>query len=204
MAVAGGQRRRRRRPEEATREILDAARALLVARPTHEVTVAAIMHATTLSRKSFYVYFRDRYELITRLVDPLRSERDGIIETLLAGLDADLPGAVRTALRALAQLYAEHGALLRALAEASRQDGAAKRAWRAFLDPVIDGHAQLIREEIARGRITGLEPEPTARALIGMNLQVFFDELVDAAEPPVDLVADRLLVLWVRALYGQR
>jgi AcrR family transcriptional regulator len=44
-------------------------------RPIHEVTVLAIMERTTLSRKSFYVYFRDRSELILALVRPLRPTR---------------------------------------------------------------------------------------------------------------------------------
>src|SRR5687768_8409180 len=75
-ATADRPRRRRRRPEEAEREILEAARALLRDRPSHEVTVMAVMERTTLSRKSFYVYFRDRHELIARLVAPLREQID--------------------------------------------------------------------------------------------------------------------------------
>src|SRR5919106_2674502 len=69
-------KRRRRSREEAEREILDAAASLLRERPLHEVSVSAIMERTTLSRKSFYVYFRDRYALLTRLLTPLRRELD--------------------------------------------------------------------------------------------------------------------------------
>jgi AcrR family transcriptional regulator len=194
-------RRRRRRPEEAEREILDAARALLAERPSHEVTVGAIMSKTTLSRKSFYVYFRDRYELLRRLVEPLREQRDAIVGELYRE-GADLAAGGRAALLALAELYARHGQLLRALAEASSQDREAKRAWKEFLEPVISGHAEKIREEIAQGRIAGVDPEPTARALIGMNLQYFFDQLVDNPRPDLEATADTLLKIWRRALYG--
>lgn len=194
-------RRRRRRPEEAEREILDAARALLAERPSHEVTVGAIMSKTTLSRKSFYVYFRDRYELLRRLVEPLREQRDAIVGELYRE-GADLAAGGRAALLALAELYARHGRLLRALAEASSQDQEAKRAWKDFLEPVISGHAEKIREEIAQGRIAGVDPEPTARALIGMNLQYFFDQLVDNPRPNLEATADTLLNVWLRALYG--
>jgi AcrR family transcriptional regulator len=196
-----GPRRRRRRPEEAEREILEAARALLAERPSHEVTVGAIMSETTLSRKSFYVYFRDRYELLTRLVEPLSAERDAIVDELWRE-GADLAAGGRAALLALAELYARHGPLLRALAEASSQDREAKRAWNEFLEPVISGHAEKIREEIAQGRIAGIDPEPTARALIGMNLQYFFDQLVDEPRPELEGIADTLLKIWLRALYG--
>jgi TetR/AcrR family transcriptional regulator, ethionamide resistance regulator len=193
--------RRRRRPEEARREILAAARKLLAERPSHEVTVGAIMGETTLSRKSFYVYFRDRYDLLTRLVEPLGLERDAIVRELWRE-GADMAAGGRAALLALAGLYARHGPLLRALAEASSQDREAKRAWREFLEPVIAGHADKIREEIELGRIDGIDPEPTARALIGMNLQYFFDELVDTPEPDLEATADTLLTIWLRTLYG--
>jgi|SoiMethySBSTD1v2_1073268.scaffolds.fasta_scaffold59810_5 AcrR family transcriptional regulator len=194
-------KRRRRRPEVAEREILEAAGRLLTERPANEVTVGAIMEATTLSRKSFYVYFDNRYDLLRKLVEPLAAERDAIIDPLLRP-GVDMATGAREALVRLAQLYATHGRLLRALAEASSEDHEAKQAWRDFMDPVIEAHSAKIADEIERGRIRGIEAEPTARALIGMNLQYFFDELVDVPDPDPDATAETLLVLWSRALYG--
>ena len=194
------QRRRRRRPEDAEREILDAAARLLSERPAGEVTVGAIMEATTLSRKSFYVYFENRYDLLRRLVEPLAEERDAIIEPLL-GPGVDMATGAREALVRLAELYASHGRLLRALAEASSEDHEARRAWREFVEPVVQAHSAKIADEIERGRITGIAAEPTARALIGMNLQYFFDELVDAPKPDPAAAAATLLAIWERVLY---
>jgi hypothetical protein len=67
---------------------------------------------------------------------------------------------------------------------------------------VIEGHAEWIRAEVEAGRVIGLEPEPTARALIGMNLQFFFDRLVDEPSPDIEATADTLLTIWQRTLYG--
>lgn len=164
------------------------------------MTVGAIMRRTTLTRKSFYVYFKDRFDLLTRLIEPLQEQRDKIVDAFY-GADDPLHAA-RTTLIALAQLYAEHGRLLRALAHASEQDAQTRRVWHEFLAPVIAGHAEMILAEIAAGRISGLDPEPTARALVGMNLQVFFEELVDRPDPDIERVVDTLLRIWVRALYG--
>jgi AcrR family transcriptional regulator len=196
--VDGRPPRRRRRPEEARAEILGAARAQLEMRPAHEVTVSAVMEQTELTRKAFYVYFRDRLDLLMQLVDPLRAERDAIVETLLEREDPAQGGY--EALLALARLYADHGLVLRALAEASDPD--ARRAWHAFLEPVVAAHAEWIRRETVAGRVSGLDPEPAARALIGMNLQYFFDTLVGVQDPDVDAAAATLLVLWTRALFG--
>src|SRR5436853_5465867 len=103
-------RRRRRTPAEAEHEIIDAARELFAERPWHEVTVGEIMERTTLSRKSFYVYFRDRYELLARMLAPLRAEGDAV----MSGQDP------RETLKGIARIYQANGELLRALVEAAR------------------------------------------------------------------------------------
>jgi len=65
--------------------------------------VLAIMEKTTLSRKSFYVHFRDRSELIVALVRPLRAQADESLAQWAGA--ADPVGAGRAALRAAASLY---------------------------------------------------------------------------------------------------
>jgi AcrR family transcriptional regulator len=193
------ERRRRRSPQAARAEILDATRVLLRERPAHELTIAAVMAGTTLSRKAFYVHFRDRADLFARLIEPLREERDAIVVELLAADDPLAAG--RGAVLALAALYAEHGAVLRALAEAKDPD--VRRAWRGFVEPVVAAHADWIRRETAAGRVTGLDPEPTARALIGMNLQYFFEELVDEPRADLEETAETVLQIWARTLDGR-
>src|SRR5215213_1205636 len=123
--------RRRRLPEEAEREILDAVEQLLRDLPPNEVTVSRVMSATTLSRNSFYVYFRDRYDLMARLVDRLRGEADSTMDAFVRA-SGDEAAAGREALAGAARLYAEHGELLLALADAAREDRTAARAWDEF------------------------------------------------------------------------
>jgi AcrR family transcriptional regulator len=193
-----GERRRRRRPEEAEGEILEAAEQLLRELPSHAVTVAEIMARTSLSRKSFYVYFRDRHDLITRLVSPLRAELD----TVMDRWRTTPPSEGGKALLAIARIYMREGPLLRALAEASRLDRDARRAWREFTDPPIAMIAERIREDIARGRIRPLDAETTAHALVGMNLYSFFDQLVDNPDADPEPLVDALHEIWMRTLYG--
>ena len=193
--------RRRRRPEEAEREILDAAEALLRERPSHEVTVMAVMERTTLSRKSFYVYFRDRHELIARLVAPLRAEIDAFSAEARAAHD-DLAGWARAVFHEVARVYMAHGQLLRALRESSGQDEDAERAWREFTDPPIGRVAALIREEMEAGRAKGLDPDRTARALITMNLGCFFEQLIGKPRADPEPLIDTLVEIWMRTLYG--
>jgi AcrR family transcriptional regulator len=194
-------RRRRRRPEEAEREILEAAEALLRERPAHEVTVVAVMERTTLSRKSFYVYFRDRHELIARLVAPLREEIDTRASELRA-VHVEPRDQLRALFLEVARVYRRNGELLRALRESSGQDKDARRVWREFTDPPTARMAELIRAETDAGRSHGLDPDATARALITMNLGCFFEQLIGRPRAKPEPLVDTLVEVWMRAIYG--
>ena len=201
-ATAERPRRRRRRREEAEGEILAAAEALLRERPSHEVTVMAVMEQTTLSRKSFYVYFRDRHELIARLVAPLRAELDARIAQARAAHDAPRDEA-RAVFLEVARVYVEHGALLRALRESSGHDEDAERVWREFTDSPIAEAAARIRAETKAGRSRGLDADATARALITMNLGCFFEQLIGNPSADPEPLVETLVEIWVRTIYGQ-
>jgi TetR/AcrR family transcriptional regulator, ethionamide resistance regulator len=200
-ATAEGPRRRRRRPEEAEREILDAAEALLRERPANEVTVMAVMERTTLSRKSFYVYFRDRHELIARLVAPLREELDTRMAEARAAQET-VGDQARAVFLEVARVYVEHGELLRALRESSGHDEDAERVWREFTDPPIAELAALIRAETEAGRSEGLDADATARALVTMNLGCFFDQLIGNPRADAEQLVEALVEVWTRTIYG--
>ena len=193
--------RRRRRPEEAEREILEAAEALLRERPSHEVTVMAVMERTTLSRKSFYVYFRDRHELIARLVAPLRAELDAQADAARAA-HTDPRELFRAIFLDVARAYMAHGELLRALRESSGHDEDAARVWREFTDPPIADLARRIRTETELGGSAGLDPDATARALITMNLGCFFDQLIGKPDADPEKLVDVLIEVWTRTIYS--
>ena len=53
---------------------MEAAEALLRERPFRELTVDDLMRRTGLSRPSFYVYFRDRHDLVLKVVEHIGGE----------------------------------------------------------------------------------------------------------------------------------
>jgi AcrR family transcriptional regulator len=187
--------RRRRSPQDARQEILDAARQLIAERPVHEVTVLAIMERTTLSRKSFYVYFRDRSELIIALVRPLRAQADAALA--LWADAADPVGAGRAALRAAASLYREHGTIMRALFWASADDQDLAVVRRDLTEPIVDTALRVLRP-IA----TDSDPQrlaSTVRALVTMNTHSMLALPADASDADLDQLVDTLVSIWARA-----
>jgi TetR/AcrR family transcriptional regulator, ethionamide resistance regulator len=194
-------KRRRRSPESAEREILDAAEAFLRERPFRDLTVDEVMARTTLSRPSFYVYFRGRHELVVRLVEGIGGELYAGAEPWLES-DGDPREAVRAALEAVAAVYVQHGLALGAIAEAAEQDADVEVIYRGLVQRFVDANEKRIAEEIARGRITGLDSRETARALVLMSERYLTESLGRLPQEPPERVVETLATIWLRALYG--
>jgi len=160
--------------------------------------VLAIMGRTTLSRKSFYVYFRDRSELILALVRPLRAQADAALESW-AGAADPIP-AGRAALRAAASLYRAHGPILRALFWASADDSDLAAARHDLTEPVVDTAFRVlapIAEDQDSQRLRA-----TVRALVTMNVHSMLALPADASDARLDELVDTLTGRWERATLG--
>jgi AcrR family transcriptional regulator len=196
-------RRRRRSPEEAEREIIAAAEALLRERPFRDLTVEEVMRRTELSRPSFYVYFRDRNHLVLRVVEHLGAELWTMSERWFEG---EGPGGVlvRDALEGIVAVFERHGPVLHALADAATVDPDVEVAYGALVQGFIDATAAHIAGEVETARVAPLDPWETARALIWMNERYLLAALGRSPSAAPDTVIETLATIWTRTLYGAR
>src|SRR4029453_15332901 len=132
-----GRRRRRRRRQDSEREILEAAERLLRARPFRELTVDDLMAATSQSRTAFYRHFTDRQDLLVHLIRDLNEELWEMSAGWLRG-SGDPLAEGRESLERLADVYAAHGPLLRAIAEAASHDADVEAAHRGLVPGFAD------------------------------------------------------------------
>jgi AcrR family transcriptional regulator len=160
-------RRARHDPRETEREILDAAEQFLHEHPFHALTVPAVMARTGLKRPAFYVHFRDRHDLVLRVVDRIRGELLTVANRWFQG--GETVADLRSALEGVAAVYVEHGPVLRALADASGSDPTVENAYRTLVQGFIEATSRRIRAEQATGRIANIDPVETARALVWLN-----------------------------------
>ena len=202
MAVAPSRPRRRRTPEESEREILAAAEEFLRERPLRELTIDEVMDRTGLSRPSFYVYFRDRHDLVARLAQAISAELFEMAERWLKGTGDPLDDA-RAALDGVVAVYAQHGAVMRALADAASEDDEMEELYRSLTDRFIEATAKHIREETRAGRAEADDPDRTAAALVWMNERYLNEALARAPVDDPAKVAAALLAIWTRTLYGR-
>jgi AcrR family transcriptional regulator len=194
-------RRRRRTPAEAEREILDAAENFLRKRPLRELTIDEVMSETSLSRPAFYVYFRDRHELVLRLIERLAAELWEMSDRWLKGT-GDPREDLRAAIDGVTAAYARHGPVLRAYADAAADDPAVEETYRGLVERFIDATAAHIRAETRTGVVKGLSARRTAAALVWMNERYLSTCLGSEPQVRAREVADTLYNVWLRTLYA--
>jgi AcrR family transcriptional regulator len=197
--------RRRRRPEEAERAILAAARAFLEERPFREMTVEGIMVRTGLSRPAFYAYFRDRYEVVTRLLEGIGGLLFALDWRWLSGGERE---GLIDALRAGSQTFVEYGPVLRAIADAAGYDARVEQVYRyGLIEHLVAAVASRISLDVKAGLSPAdLEPEEMARALVLMTERYLLDAFGRPERRPSRresaAVFRTLEGIWVRTLYG--
>src|ERR687890_2857298 len=171
--------RRRRRPEEAERTILAAARSFLEEHPFRELTVERVMARTGLSRPAFYAYFRDRYEVVTRLLEGIGRLLFALDWRWLSGGEGgeDAEEVLVEALRAGSETFVEYGPVLRAIADAAGYDARVEQVYRyGLIERLVAAvRARIVRDVEAGVSPDELDPEQTARALVLMTERYLLD-----------------------------
>jgi TetR/AcrR family transcriptional regulator, ethionamide resistance regulator len=177
---------------------VDAAEAMLREQPFREMTVDEVMRRTDLSRPSFYVYFRDRHDLVLRVVERIGGELFAMSDRWLAVTTDDGRVAAREAIDGIVRVFAEHGPVLRALADAATDDPRVEQAYSTLLDGFIGATADHIEEEIAAGHVLPMDPRESATALVWMMERYL---QLSLGRPPLT-APETVTTIWTRVLYG--
>jgi AcrR family transcriptional regulator len=197
-------KRRRRSRQAAQAEIVSAAEVFLRGRPFRELSVEEVMAGTSLSRSSFYVYFRDRHDLLLRVVEQIGDELFAMADRWLSG-GGDPADDVWQALTGVVDVYATHGSVMRAIADASAVDREVETVYHALIQRFIDATAAHIREELAAGRAAPVaEPDDCAFALVWMTERYLSLSLGAPPRRVSNETAVRTLNdIWLRGLYAR-
>lgn len=193
---------RRRVPEEAEQEILAAAERFLRVRPFRELQIDTLMDDTGLRRSSFYRYFRDRHDLIVRIIDRFTQLLAVTDATWLAS-DIDPLAGLRVGFEGIGRFWMEHGAVMRAIADAATHDLQVEKTHRQLLDYVVRAATKRLRTDIARGLIRPLDAAATAKALVMMSEAYLNDQLGRGGRRDWRRAIEPLVTIWQRTLYGK-
>lgn len=192
--------RRRRRREESERQILDAAEGLLRERPYRDLTVDDVMAAAGQSRTAFYRHFKDRQDLIIRLLGDLAAELYETASTWLAG-SGDPLAEGRQATALLVGVWAEHGTLLRAIAEAASHDDEVERVYHGLVQVFVDATIERLERDAAAGRVVVPDVRETAIALCWMTERYLTITFGGPGGADRATAIEVLHAIWMRAIY---
>jgi AcrR family transcriptional regulator len=181
--------------EEARRRILEAARRLLRDRSFGALTVGDVMAEAGLTRTIFYRLFDD----LPAMAAALLPDSDDPLIDQVGRLESQHPDVVVPAMiDGLVAVYAQHGRLLRAMADAARQDP----AFAAQLDTALEGPRALLTRLVAHAPNPPPDPAEFVRMLMTVHREYLLDRFGDGDDSPAARAAarDALQALWDRLL----
>src|SRR5215213_3924697 len=186
---------------QATRErILEATEASFERGPLAAVRIDDVARRAGVSRSTVYQLFDSRAGLLVALADRLR-EQAGFDRLLEASRHPDACQSFRLALRESCRMFAVIPEVTRALFTLAGLDADAVAAVGQLERGRRPGMRSLAQRMHEQGQLReGVTVEEAAELLTVVTSFPSFDELYRALGLPVDVVADRLVVLGERAV----
>jgi AcrR family transcriptional regulator len=176
------------------------------------MTVEGVMVRTGLSRPAFYAYFRDRYDLVTRLLEGIGGLLFAVDWRWLSGEASEGREAASEvlvgALRRGSETFVQYGPVLRAISDAAVQDPRVEEVYRhGLIGRFTAAVAVRVSRDVAAGvSPADLDPEETARALVLMTERYLLDAFGSPKDRPsperTEAILGALENVWVRTLYG--
>ena len=182
--------------------VLAATEALLAEGSSYaELNIERIATAAGISRTAFYFYFRDKRDLLMRLAADVNTQFYAQADIWFSG-EGDPEQEIREALTRIAELYAEHGVLIRAIVEVSTYEEDIARFWRGLLEQFVEATTRRIEAEQGSGSPSA-PARATAFALTWMVERVYYQQLVQ--DHPVDAgeLVDAIAGIYLRTVYGR-
>lgn len=160
--------RRKPRPAKAERpkiedQLLRAMEQLLAEGESFSaVSIERLTAAAGLARATFYLHFRDKAELVTRLMGRVREEIVASAGLWFEHAELAQREDMRTALRGILGVYQKHHVIIDAVVETARRDAQVAQLWREMLDALCAESRRAILSLRLAGRA-----QPEATPLLG-------------------------------------
>lgn len=156
-----------------------------------------------ISRTAFYFYFRDKRELLLRLTEDVT---DLLYQQ--AGLwwsgEGDPETEIRHTFTNIAEVFAEHGILLRAIVEAATLDEELATSWRAILARFTEASERRIEREQAAGRALPGPARDIALLMTWMSERMLYQQLVQPDLIAREDLVEALTLTCMRTIFGAR
>lgn len=185
--------------------IVEAIEKLLDERTIAQLSVEDIAAEAGISRSGFYFYFESKYAALGDALTDIAQDMVTASEDFFGGSAQAPEDYIRDALESVARLWSDHESLLRAIVDASHSDVGARAIWDEWRERFIEQIAARIGSEQSQGRAPRgpVTPRDHARALLAMNLGLFYEDGVrGASEEEFQRSIDTLTRMWLSSVWG--
>jgi AcrR family transcriptional regulator len=182
-------------------KLLNATEELLAGGATFtELGIQRIAAKAEVARSTFYVYFRDKTELLLRLTQRLGEASFSFFEDWSPGAD-DAKDQLCQIFCEVTSYYRRNAHLLTAVLEVAAYDRAFATFWDHRLDPFLSNVRALLAEEQMQGRTAAsLDAVATSRVIVSASMQAIARQIVHGNADSDDVVAREVaLVQWYGA-----
>lgn len=171
-----------------------------------DITVEQLITEAGISRSTFYVYFEDKGVLLLALAEDVVGR---LIDAARVWWELPPDGTradVESALRGIADVYAQHASIWSALVDTSAYDPNVRASFRGVVALAIEGVSRHIREGQKAGTVrAGLDPKRTAAWLTWMTERGHYEMVSEASKPELaKLVKAQADVVWFTLYDGVR
>jgi AcrR family transcriptional regulator len=164
-----------------------------------ELSIQQLCSEAGIARSTFYVYFRDKADLVARLAETMVGQL-GEAASKWWQPDAtrdELLAATRSAI----EIYREHGALFAALTETAVYDSEMRRMQVALVERNAQPLAEMIAAGKGDGRVRDVHTAETAAALAWMLQGSCYHLALGAGDAEIDRIAEALTGIIWHAIY---
>jgi AcrR family transcriptional regulator len=202
--MAAGPPSRRQLQAAATQEqLLAAAREVFEEKGYAATTVGAITAAANTAHGTFYLYFRNKEDAFSSVMEAVTAEL--YQEAGARWAKGDAYASIETSIRGFLEVFVAHRGLWRCLLEGSFANPVIEAMWLGIRQRFVDRIERNLRQLAEGGDIRPLHPALTANALGAMVAWAATTQFV-LATPPVagesfDDCVRTLTDLWFHAVY---
>jgi AcrR family transcriptional regulator len=190
---------RRRTREEVQADVRDALVGLVAERPFKDVTIDELARRAGLSRTAFYFYYPDKNEVLKEAAVAAAAEVYAEADRWWHG-SGPPEQLAREALEGIANVYCEHGDMLRAALEATTYDPEFRAFYWSLIGRFVDATADHLRRESEAGRVRRLDADAVAESLVWMAERCAYSVFLMEGRPLSDAI-ESLTAIWVHAIY---
>jgi TetR/AcrR family transcriptional regulator, ethionamide resistance regulator len=176
------------------RKILDEAEQQLVELGSEGMTVETIARAAGLTRGALYFYFRSKNDVLAALVQRVTAELQGAVASRQRALPDAPRDALRSAIDLTRDLWARHGAVMRAAVELAPSVPVIEQLWSATRDDTVRSVTELL------GSTDSVGPDDRTAALVGALVGMTERTFYEASRAGTDLddATEVVTTIWDR------